>query len=145
MTDARFIATLSDGSTVVEGQGNFEHTPGLRKPWIRLCSFAAENGLHLTSLRLNFDGRTVHLPRGNFQKFEYEGAHEPLYYAICYKLELENPLGGSPDQTLFVDLAAHYESFAVHYIQEIDGNNAWVVVTDPDALAPSPRKRATDA
>lgn len=147
MSDTRkaaFVATLSDGSTVVEGKTDgFTHEPDLRQPWVRLCSFAAEEGLHLTSLRLNLNGRTIHLPKEQLHRFNLD-TRQPEAYAIQYYLELEDPLSGSPAQSNFVDYIALYEDFAVHYIQEIDGNKSWVAVTEPDAMMPSPRKLAGD-
>jgi len=50
-------------------------------------------------------------------------------------------LWGEQETAEFIDLAAHYDEFAVHYIQEVTGENAWIVVTDSEALAPSPSRR----
>jgi hypothetical protein len=140
---ARWVATLSDGSTVAEHAGEFQIVPGERKPWIRLCQFAADNNLHLTSLRLNFKGRTIHLPRSKFDRFDMnESSRTPAFYALQYHLEGTFEEDGSFSQTDFIDLAAHYDDFVVHYIQNItDANTSWVVVTNADSepLAPSPR------
>ena len=140
--NGHWVATLSDGTTAVEKQGTWTLNPGERLPWIRLTEFAADNDLHLTSLRLNFNGRTIHMPREKFTKFSMEErAIAPEYYSVQYHLEVDDMLSGSPTQTNFIDLAAHYKDFAVHYIQDAtDGKDSWIVVTDPDSLAPSPRK-----
>lgn len=130
-TDARWIATLSDGSTIVENTEDWSIKPGEPLPWVRLCHFTADNNLHLTSLRLNYKGRTIHLPRAKFDKFGLD-AISPLYYSLAYKVEAEMNLGGGAiDQTLFVDLVAHYQDFEAHYIQNVTtGNESWVVVTE---------------
>lgn len=146
MTDAdvTWVATLSDGSTVAEHTAEYTVLPGERKPWVRLCSFLADNDLQLTSLRLNFQGRTVHLPRANFGRFGFdEKSRAPLSYSLQYHIEGEMMGEVSLSQTNFIDLAAHYENFTVHYVQDTtDGNNSWVIVTEGDTpLAETPRKR----
>jgi len=140
--EVRWIATISDGSTAVEHSGEYTVRPGERKPWVRLCTFLAENDLHLTSLRLNLMGRTIHLPRSKFDRFDMnERSRAPHSYSLQYHIEgeLDN---GTFSQTQFVDLAAHYDGFSVHYVQDItDGNNSWVIVTEGDSpLAETPRR-----
>jgi hypothetical protein len=130
--DVKWIATLSDGTTAAEHTGNWTLIPGERKPWIRLCKYAAQNGLTITSLRLNFRGRTIHLPRSNFDRFDMNAtSRSPLYYSLAYHVELDMTDGDLDNQTRFIDIAAHYpDEIAVHYIQDTtDGNNSWVVVT----------------
>jgi hypothetical protein len=140
--EGHWVATLSDGTTAVEKQGQWSMKSGERLPWVRLCYFAADNDLHLTSLRFNYKGRTIHLPRERFAKFSMEDrSRAPSHYSVQYHLEVDDLLSGSADDTMFVDLAAHYDDFAVHYIQDMtNGNDSWIVVTDPNALAPSPRR-----
>lgn len=139
---ARFVATLSDGTTAVEESGEWVTRYGERKPWVRLTQFAAKNGLHLTSLRLNIDGRTIHMPREKFDRFSLEGV-APNFYSLNYYLEVDNVGQGGGDQSHYIDLTAHFDDFAVHYIQDTSqGNNSWIVVTHDDKpLVPSPRKR----
>lgn len=140
--NARFVATLSDGTTAVEESGEWTTNFGERKPWVRLTQFAAKNGLHLTSLRLNIDGRTIHMPRDKFAQFSVEG-EAPDYYSLSYHLEVDDAMSGGHSQTHFVDLAAHFGDDAVHYIQDITlGNKAWIVFSKGDKpLAPSPRRK----
>lgn len=139
---AQFVATLSDGTTAVEESGAWITNAGERKPWVRLTQFAGSSGLHLTSLRLNIDGRTIHLPRENFNRFELEGL-TPTYYSLSYKLEVDDVATGNFSEKYFIDLAAHFDDLAVHYIQDTTvGNNSWIVVTTGDKpLAPSPRRK----
>jgi len=146
MTDAdvRWVATLSDGTTAVEHSGEYTVVPGQRKPWVRLCEFAGNNGLHLTSLRLNYKGRTIHMPREKLDRFSLQDKiRAPLSYSLHYHLEADMPIAGGPlNETHFINLVAHYPDDAVHYVQDItDGNNSWVIVTDDVAtMAESPRK-----
>lgn len=64
----------------------------------------------------------------------------PIYYSLQYHHEAEMTLGGQVEQEwVYVDMAAHYPDFAVHFIQDVtNGDNSWIVVTDPDAMAPTP-------
>lgn len=138
--DATWVATLSNGETAVEESGKWTINPGEPLPWVRLCYFLADNDLHLTSLRLNIKGRTIHLPRANFDKFELN-SKTPNYYSLSYKMEVTMDMSGGPvEQQVFVDLAAHYDQFAVHYIQNATiGNESWVVITDNQAISTTPR------
>ena len=141
--NAHFVATLSDGSTAVEESGEWTTKYGERKPWVRLTQFAGKNGLHLTSLRLNIGGRTIHMPREKFDRFGLEGK-TPNYYSLAYHLEVDNAMVGQGEQAHFVALAAHYDDFTVHLIQDTgQGNTSWVVVTDGegDPIVPSPRRK----
>lgn len=140
---AQWVATLSDGTTVVEHNGDFQIKPGERKPWVRLCQFTEDNNLHLTSLRLNYDGRTVHMPRSSLGRFGIgEVNQSPSCYSLQYHIEGEMRNGGELEQTLFVDMAAHYDDFIVHYIQDVtNGNNSWVIVTKgAERLAVTPKE-----
>lgn len=140
---ATWVATLSDGSTVAEHSGEFQLIDGQRKPWVRLCSFAAEGDLHLTSLRLNHKGRTTHMPRSNFLRFGLE-SRAPLSYALEYKVEAEMGDDGTfGDTKQFIALVALFDKFEVHFIQDLqDGNNSWVAVTEGYLpMAETPRRK----
>jgi hypothetical protein len=142
--EGTWVATLSDGSTIVENTGDFQIVEGERKPWVRLCKFLGDSGLWLTSLRFNYRGRTVHLPRMTLDKFGMtDRIKPPLYYSLQYHHEAELSLGGVlQKEWIYVDLASHYQDFAVHFIQDVsNGDNSWIAVTDPDALAPTPRRK----
>jgi hypothetical protein len=135
---ANWIATLSNGETVVENTGKFRVIEGQRRPWVRLCSLVEENDLHLTSLRLNFKGKTVHMPK-KFDKFNLEGK-PPVFYSLNYAIEADN-LTGDVDQTFWINLAAHYESFVVNHLTNLSTGDSHIVVTEPyEALAPTPRR-----
>jgi hypothetical protein len=142
--DFRWVATLSDGTTAVEKSGEYSIKPGERKPWVRLCSFLVENDLHLTSLRLVYRGRTIHLPRPDFGRFDlFEKALDPHSYSLQYHMEADTT-SGSWVQSKFIDLAAHFEDdLAVHYIHELeDGNTSWIAVTrGSNRLAQTPRAK----
>lgn len=52
----RWIASLSDGSTVFE-----DKTPGLKSAWIRLSDYLRSNNLAITNLRLECYGQRITL------------------------------------------------------------------------------------
>jgi hypothetical protein len=141
----RWVATLSDGTTAVEHAGEYTVVPGERKPWVRLASFLANNDLHLTSLRLNFRGRTIHMPRENFDRFNLGNvSRAPAFYSLQYLIEGNiDTASGIFSQQKFIDLIAHYDSFEVHYLQDLEkGDNSWVIVTEGlNTMAPTPRKK----
>jgi hypothetical protein len=140
---ATWIATLSDGSTIAES--DIKIVPGERMPWVKLTNHLGQSGLHLTSLRLNYKGRTIHLPRMNFDRFAYNTvSRAPLFYSLCYHVEGDIPIDtGIMKQTNFVELSAHYDDFVVSYIQDVsEGANSWIVVTDDrTGLAETPRRK----
>jgi hypothetical protein len=53
----RWIASLSDGSTVFE-----DRVPNKPSAWIRLKTALKESGLHITRLRLQAYGKLIQLP-----------------------------------------------------------------------------------
>jgi len=142
---ATWVATLSDGTTIAEK--DFDITPGLRKPWVQLTQKLGREGLHVTSLRLNYKGRTVHLPRTSLNgKFGYDEIYRaPLFYSLVYHLEGDMHFGGEESlvQTQYIELAAHFDGYMVRYIQDItNGNTSWIVVTDDKrAMAETPRRK----
>lgn len=137
-----WVATLSNGDTIVERRGDFEYRQGEPSPWVRLTYFLGDNDLYLTSLRLSFGDRRVFMPSFKFDRFDLK-ATPPSHYSLQYHLEAEGEIGGAMDQKIFMDLAAHYANkFAVHYIQDVTGgNDSWVVITDSTAQAPTPRRK----
>lgn len=145
--EAHWVVTLSNGETAVEHTGNWSEIPGERKPWVRLCNYAGKNGYHLTSLRLNIDGKTIHLPKERLSRFVFGEGKEvaPISYSLSYIIEAE--MGGDGSfgaEKKFVDLTSHFEDFEVHYVHDITDNNvSWVAVTrGSKAMAESPRRRS---
>lgn len=127
----KFVATLSDGSTVVQDEGHWTEVPGERKPWIRLCEFTAKEGLTVTSLRLNFNGKTIHLPKERMDRFKFNDTNmKPLKYSLCYHVEVDDVFTGGGTEEKFIDLAAHYDTFTLHYINNITNDDeAYIVVS----------------
>lgn len=144
MANVKWIATLDDGTTAVENTGEWTLRPGERRPWVQFTEYLGREQLYLTSLRLNIDGRTVHMPRASFDRFDLNDvSRAPLSYSLCYHLEGEIDVEiGELVQTNFIELSAHYADFVVSYIQDTtDGDNSWIVVTDDRrVMAETPRR-----
>lgn len=141
MEDFKWIATLSDGETIVEGEGNWGIQPGKRLPWARLCEYAQENNLSITDLYLLLDGeQEIHIP-SSLDRFNLS-IYKPSQYSIQHLLEIDNLLGGNRQETTFIDIAAVYEigdNLMVHLIIDVSNwKNMWIVVTEPKSLVFSP-------
>lgn len=64
---------------------------------------------------------------------------KPLRYSLCYHLERDDILGeGGGTDELFIDLAAHYDQFTLHYIHNItnDSESYMVISDNTDPLIP---------
>lgn len=139
-TEVTWIATVSDGTTIAEHEGQYEIIPGERKPWVRLCQSLRAEGKHLTSLRLRIGDRAIHLPRSQ-GRFSTKNPVAPDFYSLEHIVELDG-IGGDQSQSDFLDAAAHYEGYSVHFITQVDDiTNAWVEVRDNACIAPSPTKK----
>lgn len=139
----KFIASLSNGETVVEGKADFKYIDGNHTPWIRLVRYATENKLDITSLSLfTPDGRTFTLPsRGKNPKFKaFDDADKPLDYQIDRKLGREQkgvrmPNGGV--ELGKVEIKGHFTVgvayFADHkvevWVDEEDTRNSWYLTS----------------
>lgn len=125
-----WAATLSDGTTVVENEGAYTIVPGERQPWVRFASFLANNDLQLTSLRLDYQGRTIHLPKEAFDRFSLgDMSLAPSFYSLQYFIEAELSDGGGLEQRNFIDLVAHYDDFEIHHIHDLVDGTSWTNVT----------------
>ena len=130
-----WVATISDGTSAVEHQGEFQIISGERKPWVRLIKKLEAEGKYLTSLRLQAGERVINMPRLKNNRFD---SYPPLYYSLSYIYEADDLLGRMTEKH-FINLGAHYKDYAVHFIQDMnDISSAWITVTDNQAPAPSP-------
>ena len=128
----RWKALLSDDSIVVEHEGEYTERLGERLPWPRLIEFLNKNALYIKQLDLEIDNKIIHLP------FECKFSKKPSFYSFQHILEVDNILSGH-QITEFIDIAAHFKDFVVHYITNINDAESWVTISDPfDAISPSP-------
>lgn len=137
----RWVATLSNGDKAVEYSGEYQIVPGERKPWVRLTQFLVEKDLSLVSLELDVEGKKVSLPATDFNRFGLgDFNYIPLHYSLQYHIEGEFDQTGIFTQANYVDIVAHYQDFAVHYIQNLNGGDAYITVTQGfEPMAPTPK------
>jgi hypothetical protein len=126
-----WVAFLSDGSVVREHRGEYQITEGEPTPWVRLCSFLAENDTKLVRLALDIDGAAIHLP-SSVVSFNLQGYDSPRSYSVQYRVEGVIGSGGVEAKT-YIDLSSHYDDFTVHLIHDLDDLNAWILVTKGDS------------
>lgn len=86
------------------------------------------------------------MPRGAFDRFDYlERSKTPNFYSLEYKAEAT--MSFSDDEGIkeerFIDLAAHYDGYAVHFIQGLSNPNvSWIIVSDgTKRMATTPDRR----
>ena len=78
MVKTKWLASLSDGTTVIEGKAPFAEVEGELSPWNKLLKHLEENDLHITGLRIqvkrnNESIKTYNLPSFNCNR---NGSHE---------------------------------------------------------------------
>lgn len=135
MSNQKWIVTLSDGSVLHEGEGEYTIIPGERKPFVRLVEKLKQEGKSIHSLSVDVDGKVTHLPGFGPGPF---ATKKPSYFSLCYRYEADQILGNMKEKHL-VDIGAHYDTFAVHYIHDItNGLESWVTITDNEAPLKSP-------
>ena len=147
MVTAKWLASLSDGATVIEGTPPFEVIPGELSPWLRLQEHLKESGLHITGLRIQVERpgesiKTYNLP--SYRADTYSGKHErwpfirpmqPLSYN--YGRVAEASWGGRGDMVRgrvpHIFICAEYETFTVYlFADQLEGSESWVVVGDKE-------------
>jgi hypothetical protein len=84
---AQWVASLSDGSTLYEGKGDYAAAEGRKSPWLRLLDYMAESGARLTSLSLYRGEQRWNLPSsGNSPKFRaFSETEKPVSFRFFRK------------------------------------------------------------
>lgn len=139
----RFIASLNNGETIVEGKEPFNYINGEVTPWNRLMRYIAEMKLEITSLSLfTPDGRTFTLPsRGRNPKFkEFADSEKPVDYTIERKLAREQDAVKHADGQIettgpatlkghFTVAIAYFPTYKLElWVDELDTRNSWYLV-----------------
>lgn len=124
-----WIAELSNGQIAEEGKGEFAVVSGQRTPWVRLCSYCAENDLTVTSLKIKVNNNIISLPLN------------AEFYSLQYAIAGEIDETGAFSQQKFVDAASHFKDYSSHYYYNLTLNRGeWIRRTDSDPMAPTPRR-----
>lgn len=125
---ALWAVSLSDGSTLHEGKGDFAAADGRKSPWLRLLDFLSEKDLTITSLSLYSGDIRWNLPSGGVNpKFRLFGTLErPTGYKFERKAVFDVMRAGNG--------AKKSESYAVIKAIYPDGSETQLWVRD-DTLA----------
>lgn len=136
----RWLASLSDGSTAIEGEPPFHSVRGELSPWGKLLKHIEESGHKITGMRVQIerDGlptMTINLPSlrtdgrsGRHERYTHITPRLPIRFEQGRRIE--GTVGGAVDWShLFI--AAVYEDYEVIiFVDEKDGNEAWIVVNE---------------
>ena len=141
--ETKWIASLSDGSTAVEGTPPFDDEYTI-SAWQKLRRHMDRNHLHITGMRVQatVEGqptRTYNLPSmkitqaGRHERFHTLSPHIPLNYN--YYRWVEGDIYNMEPEKRHIEIRAIYEDFTVSlFVDEIEGTESWVVVHDNHKL-----------
>lgn len=134
----KWIASLSDGDTFVEGLPPwFKTTEGL-SPWHQLQGYLKEKNLHLTGMRIQVQKddeaiQTYNLPSmkidssGKHEKFNHLYPMRPTGYNYCRRVAGRLPGAGEVEKQIII--TAKYEDFDMSIVVcEDTGNESWAIV-----------------
>lgn len=137
MVTTKWLASLSDGTTAVEGEGEFIRD-GVVPMWHKLLKHLEENDLTITGFRVQVskDGeptKTYNLPShsiekdtGKHEKWKYLTPMIPLEYN-CRRAITRAIMTG--EQSIEIEITAKYEDFSVSlFVDQDEGNESWVVI-----------------
>ena len=143
MVTAKWLASLSDGATAIEGIPPFEVIPGELSPWLRLQEHLKASDLHITGLRIQVEKpgesiKTYNLPSyradslsGEHERWRFIRPLQPLSYN--YGRVAEASWGGRGDMVRgrvpHIFISAEYENFTVYlFVDQLEGAESWVLI-----------------
>jgi len=126
-----FIVGLSNGESLMEGEGILAKIAGELSPWHKLENYLQEKDLSIKSLSLisktEVGNRHYHLPneKGKF------GGEVPIGYR-CFRRGAIDGLMSEQSYELYTCAEAIYQDYKVQlYVSEIDPDKCWVnIVTN---------------
>lgn len=139
---ARWLASLSDGTTAIEGKPPFEEIAGEPSPWQKLLLHLARSKLEITGLRIQVEKegepvRTFNLPSKS-PKQRWASLNPLIPTGFNYFRRVEQFMEPTQDGKLqptqgrrFIEIHAYYPQFElVLIVDEDEGNECWVVVKE---------------
>jgi len=118
-----WIAGLSNGETLIEGEGVVSRIDGELSPWWKLQAYLKEKDLTINSFYLARGGRHFNLPSIN-PKF---GGEKPVGYNCFRRVRSDGLAGDTSNDEFYTCAEAIYEDFTVQlWIDEQDTNKSWV-------------------
>lgn len=138
-----FIASLSNGETIVEGKGDYSWEPGLKSPWNRLIRYSAEKKLTITSVSLFTPGGATYTlpPSGGKPRFNgftnLTAEEQPIDFEVKRFIAQEMNVGIHLKKTTvenaviaeFYTIAeAIYKDHVLQlWVDELNTRHSWVV------------------
>ncbi len=129
-----WTASLSDGSTIYEGKGEYAIEPGQLSPWQRLRVFLNENPtIKITSLSLyTNDNRRFNLPSaGRNPKFKiFAESEQPTGYNFKRLAGIDFDMAGKQEGTeIYAIIEAIYATKTLQmWVSDSDTRNCWSVI-----------------
>ena len=143
IVETKWVASLNDGSTAIEGTAPFAEVSGEDSPWAKLKKHIFDNHLHITGMRiqatkLGHPTETHNLPslgdhnirsNGKHKKFRHVKPIQPISYD--YFRYIETDMYKIYKEQKFIEIRAIYEDFTVSlFVDEMEGSESWVVIHD---------------
>lgn len=144
MIKTRWLASLSNGETAIEGKERFAEIASEQSPWQKLLHYIGKNKLSITSLRIQVekDGKTVntfHLPtKSGGYRFSHLSSLKPIQFnyhrRLVQDVTAEQLASGRIDINTdavstekFIEIDAIYDSVVMRIlVDENTGTNSWV-------------------
>ena len=121
----KWIAGLSNGETIIEGEGIASKVEGELSPWWKLQEYLKENNLTINSFYLACGGQHFNLPSVN-PKFNGE---KPLGYNCFRMVQTDSLVGDNSKDELYICAEAIYKNYKVQlWVDEKDTRKCWVNV-----------------
>jgi hypothetical protein len=148
----RWLASLSDGTIVIEGKPPFHLIPGENSPWLRLQRYIAENHLKITGLRVQVEvegqpirtynspslspkSRWSHLNPSLPERFNYFRRIARPFMPMEVKPDgrIEGVTSSGPEEK-HIEIHTIYPTFTViTIVEETEGNESWTIVVPKEA------------
>ena len=135
----KWIASLSDGATFVEGLSSWYDSDAYGSPWFQLQKHLRKHDLHITGMRIQVEKtgeptKTYNLPSmhltevGKHKKFNLRSPIVPVGYDYC---RWRSNVGGKNVEP-YIEIMAIFEGYRLSVIVcELTGNESWAIVHKP--------------
>lgn len=138
-----FIASLSNGQTVIEHKGHYAWIDGQPSPWQRLIKYTIENKLTINSLSLfTPHGATYTIPpaggKPKFTGYNKKDEVKPIDFEVKRFLAREMTIGAKDNKAevektdiaeFYTIAEAIYPDFILQlWVDELDPRHSWVVI-----------------
>lgn len=128
----KFVVGLSNGESLIEGEGILQKIAGEDSPWWKLQKYIKENDLEIRSMYLvsktEVGNRHYNLPN---EKNKFNGIAPSGFN--CFRYYASDGLSGDPNVEHYCIAEAIYPKFKVQIIvSELDNDKCWINIVDKD-------------